>query len=187
MKPIMTALVLVPLAALASPPEMREMPQELSSHARIAPVGEPGQRLVIEGTLVAADGVTPASGVVVYGYHTDVGGTYGPHARERRPRLRGWARTDAQGRFEFETIRPAPYPGREIAAHVHFSLCGAGVPWQFSEDLLFDDDPRLTKGQRDRSQSLGRFANVCKPVPDARGGQRCTFVLRALSRTNFPG
>lgn len=37
-------------------------------------------------------------------------------------RLEGWAKTDFEGRFEFRTIRPGPYPGRREAAHIHLTL-----------------------------------------------------------------
>lgn len=32
----------------------------------------------------------------------------------------GWTRTDASGGYTFETIRPAPYPGR--TPHIHFAV-----------------------------------------------------------------
>jgi protocatechuate 3,4-dioxygenase beta subunit len=35
--------------------------------------------------------------------------------------LRGWARTDNDGRFAFESIRPGAYPGGRIPPHFHFT------------------------------------------------------------------
>src|SRR5262249_15448655 len=91
----------------------RGRPAHLASAARIAPESEPGDRLVVHGRAVAEDGETPIPGAVVFAYHTDREGHYdrpgaGPHSW----RLKGWALTDAAGRFEFRTIRPAPYPNR---------------------------------------------------------------------------
>lgn len=143
---------------IASPAEMRDAPRDPPSLARIAPETEPGQPLAISGTVYAPDGQTPAPGVIVYAYHTDANGLYRPDKRrDLPPRLRGWARTDAHGRFEFRTIRPAPYPGREVPAHVHFQLWGAGYPRQWTEDLHTD---------------------TCD-------GGRCTFDIRLRAISNF--
>jgi protocatechuate 3,4-dioxygenase beta subunit len=96
-------------------------PATLASAARIAPVSEPGGPLVIRGQLLGVDG-SPAASAVVFAYHTDRGGLYdrqenGPHSW----RLRGWVRTDADGRFTFETIRPGSYPNSNNPPHVHFT------------------------------------------------------------------
>jgi protocatechuate 3,4-dioxygenase beta subunit len=96
-------------------------PANLSSTARIAPTSEPGDPLVIRGQLLNVDG-SPAANAVVFAYHTDRGGLYdkrenGPHSW----RLRGWVRTDKDGRFTFETIRPGSYPNTNNPPHVHFT------------------------------------------------------------------
>ncbi len=96
-------------------------PATLSATARIAPVTEPGDPLVIRGTVLNVDG-SPAAGAVVFAYQTDRGGLYdkrenGPHSW----RLRGWAKTDKDGAFTFETIRPGSYPNSNNPPHVHFT------------------------------------------------------------------
>ncbi len=110
-------------AQQAAPSDVAQTPSHLESRGRIAPLREPGVPLVISGTVVAADGTTPVAGVVVYAYHTDAMGYYRKaqtgDTGERGPRLRGWVRTDAEGHFEFTTIHPAPYPHRDVPAHVH--------------------------------------------------------------------
>ncbi|HVL66384.1 MAG TPA: hypothetical protein VM364_03885 [Vicinamibacterales bacterium] len=96
-------------------------PAALASTGRIAPAEEPGAPLVIRGRLLNVDG-SPAGGAIVFAYHTDRAGLY--DVREKGPhswRLRGWVKTDAQGRFTFETIRPGSYPGTTQAPHVHFT------------------------------------------------------------------
>jgi protocatechuate 3,4-dioxygenase beta subunit len=99
----------------------QQRPSSLASTARIAPPSEPGDPLVVRGQLLNVDG-TPAAGAIVFAYHTDRAGLYdrrenGPHSW----RLRGWARTDAEGRFTFETIRPGSYPNSNNPPHVHFT------------------------------------------------------------------
>lgn len=99
----------------------QQRPARIGTTARIAPAAEPGDPLVIRGRLLKEDG-TPAGDTVVFAYQTDRGGLYdrrenGPHSW----RLRGWARTDAEGRFTFETIRPGSYPASNNPPHVHFT------------------------------------------------------------------
>jgi protocatechuate 3,4-dioxygenase beta subunit len=147
------------------------------SRLEIARPGAGEQALVVGGRVFQPDGKTPASGVVLYVYHTDASGVY---ARERGapPRLRGWLRTDAEGRYEYRTIRPAPYPGGSEAAHVHTQLWGDDVPPQWGTTLLFADDPLVRPAERRRSADLGRFAFVCAPAKGPGGAQRCSHDLR---------
>lgn len=131
--------------------------------ARLAPHGEPGAPLHVEGLLFGPDGTTPAAGVVVYAYQTDAAGVYA--APGRPPRLRAYMRTSAEGRFAYDTIRPASYPGTRSPAHVHHQLWGGGWPAQWANDLLFDDDPLVPASERRRSEALGPFAFV-RPVEE---------------------
>jgi len=130
---------------------------------RLAPPGEPGSPLHVEGLLYAPDGTTPAAGVVVYAYQTDATGVYAPPGRP--PRLRAWMRTGPDGRFAYDTVRPGSYPGTRNPAHVHHQLWGGGHPPQWANDLLFDDDPLVPESERRRSEALGPFAYV-RPVSE---------------------
>jgi protocatechuate 3,4-dioxygenase beta subunit len=99
-----------------------------AADAHIAPENEPGEPLVLEGRVTTPDGKA-AAGIVVYAYHTDNKGIYPPVAegpRLRHGRLRGWARTGADGTYRFRTIRPAPYPSGGIAAHIHMHVLEPG-------------------------------------------------------------
>lgn len=96
-------------------------PATLTSTARIAPPDEPGMPLIVRGQLLQINGA-PAADAVVFAYHTDRNGLYdkrenGPHSW----RLRGWVKTDRDGRFTFETIRPGSYPNSSNPPHVHFT------------------------------------------------------------------
>ncbi|HTE54819.1 MAG TPA: hypothetical protein VK698_28390 [Kofleriaceae bacterium] len=130
-------------------------PATLSPTARIATPAEPGEPLVLEGVVRDASR-RPRAGIIVYAYHTDARGEYPregadptPAAR-RHGRLRGFARTDAAGRYRFETIRPAPYPGRDIPQHIHMQILEPGRCHYYIEDVVFTDDPLLTPAQRKR-------------------------------------
>jgi protocatechuate 3,4-dioxygenase beta subunit len=143
------------------------MPAELHRDARIASAGEPGEALTIQGVVTDADGA-PAAGVVVYAYQTNAKGIY-PRAANAHGSLRGWARTDTEGRYRFDTIRPAAYPNSTIPQHVHMHVIEPGRGTYYIDDVLFDDDPLLTP-QRRRQMLHGRGGNgVSQPVKDAAG------------------
>ena len=61
--------------------------------------------------------------MILYVYQTDAKGLYSPAAGQTQGRrhghLRGWMKTDRMGRYEFRTVRPASYPGRDVPAHIH--------------------------------------------------------------------
>ena len=115
---------------------------DASSLTTIAGPNEPGERLVVTGRTL--DGMTPVTGVSLYVFHTDARGRYATDqpngaAAELKPRLHGLLRTDAQGRYQYETIRPGFYNGPR---HVHYVVIAPGyVPRLI--DLWFDDDPML--------------------------------------------
>jgi protocatechuate 3,4-dioxygenase beta subunit len=134
----------------------------------IAGPDEPGQRMVVSGRVFLPDGETPAVGIVMFAWHTDAQGLYSQDRAVSHPRLRGWMKTDAQGRYEYRTIRPAPYPGRSSPAHVHVQFWGPGIAAQFAQELNFADDPLVKPEARRRSAELGRFAFVQQP--ESRGG-----------------
>ena len=138
----------------------------------IAPPDEPGERLVIRGRVFAPDGETPEAGVVLYHYQTGADGRYAPPGQEI-PRLRGWVRTDSEGRYEVRTIRPGSYPGRSVPEHVHVFLWGAGYEPQWSDSLKFADDPLLPEGEKESSREAGRFGHVCTPERTEEGAFLC--------------
>lgn len=156
------------------------LPRELPSRARIAPPDQPGEPLLLEGTVRDPEG-RPVPGVVVYAYHTDARGIYpGRDGATRHGTLRGWARTDARGRYGFETIRPASYPDSTIPAHVHMHVIEPGRCTYYVDEVLFDDDPHLAALAADERARLspGRGGEgLTHPVRDARGRWHATRDL----------
>jgi len=160
----------------------RQRPAVVDTVTRLAEPDEPGQPLTIRGQLFHVDGWTPAAHAIVFAYHTDRTGVYtGPGTNRARPwRLRGWARTDADGRFTFQTIRPAPYPTRDESAHVHLTADGPGIVGQVVESLRFADDELNTAAQREASAALGRFGYI-RPVVNG----ACDLNLRLTGEWPF--
>jgi protocatechuate 3,4-dioxygenase beta subunit len=87
-------------------------PEDAPSSVVIAGREEPGQRLVVTGRTL--EGTKPVPGVSLYVFHTDAKGLYATDISDVReaefnPRLHGSLRTDALGRYQYETIRPGSY------------------------------------------------------------------------------
>lgn len=143
---------------------------------------EPGTRLTVEGTVRDTDG-NAVAGATVYVYQTDHAGHYSPGGDdERRPRIYGFMKTDAGGRYRYHTIRPGTYAtDASMPQHVHYVVRkegyvrahGSGPP-----SLFFADDPRLAPGHRAEIEADGAF--IAEVRTDADGRQFCTYdyVLR---------
>ena len=162
----------------------RERPKTLGPSARIAPPSEPGEPMVIHGRVVAADGKAPVANAIVFAYHTDQTGLYAPQGSPAHTwRLRGWARTDASGRFEFHTMRPGAYPSRSEAAHVHFSVYTSDGIRQ-SGALEFDDDPLITEARRRQENAAGEFGTIRKVRREGKT-QHVDYAIRLNPRQRF--
>ena len=99
----------------------------------------------------------------MFAYHTDREGLYDRPGTTHSWRLRGWAKTDTEGRFEFSTIRPGAYPNSRIAEHVHFTRVHASGERYHGGELNFADDKFVTDAERTRSEREGEFGDV-RPV-----------------------
>jgi protocatechuate 3,4-dioxygenase beta subunit len=152
-----------------------EPPAGVSSTVILAPENEPGERLVIRGTVYHADGRTPYAGLVIYVYQTDASGVYNTSNRSwREPRLRGWLRTGEGGVYEIRTIKPGSYPGSRNPAHIHAIIRLPGRSPEWIDDFLFAGDPFLTGRQNDEAASRGSFSNIVKLTRTGDGSSRGT-------------
>ncbi len=162
MIPFLAALYFVPCHAQDEAP-FPAPPDTLSSRAAIVSADEPGEKLVISGTVYASDGKTPFAGLILYFYQTDLSGVYNRTTGSwRSPRLHGWIRTDANGRYELMTIKPGSYPNRRDPAHIHVTvkLPGAGARWL--DAYLFEGDPFLSDAEKKQARNEGNFSPVLK-------------------------
>jgi protocatechuate 3,4-dioxygenase beta subunit len=152
--------------------------QSAPAKITIAAKEEPGERLTVTGNVYGPDGKTPLSGVSVYVYHTDAKGLYTPDTNDNRnPRLRGYMRTDAQGRYEFNTIKPAPYPNNRIPAHIHYVVNAPGYKERIFE-IVFADDPKIDERMRADAAREGSAFSIRPLTRDQQGVWRCTQDIR---------
>ena len=162
----------------------QQRPSSIGSTARIAPATESGTPLRLSGRIAGLDG-RPLANAIVFAYHTDKNGLYdakdkGPHSW----RLKGWARSDAEGRFTFETIRPGSYPNERNPAHVHFAAFTPSGERYHAGEVQFSDDPLLSSAQRQQSERDGEFGEV-RPVRTDGGMQIVEFALRLKPADRF--
>jgi protocatechuate 3,4-dioxygenase beta subunit len=160
-------------------------PANPSRSTQITPDAEPGERLIVAGQVFTPDGRTPVSGVMVYAYNTDAEGYYGTAHAEYPPRLYGWMRADAAGRFELRTIRSGSYPGMRVPAHIHFSAWGGGYPLQWFDELRFAGDRYITPEMLAMDAELGDFRAIQPLVRGQDGVLRCGFKIRLKNECNF--
>lgn len=140
------------------------LPKNISSHVRLVSKNEPGEPLIISGIVYDKDGVTPDSGVTLFVYQTDAGGYYHrPEENVFHPRILGWLRTGRDGRYEIQTIMPAPeilVPNEP--AHIHAHIFGNGMPEHFLHEFWFQGDSRIPEEEMKRSAQLGDFSPIVR-------------------------
>lgn len=121
------------------------MPSSLSNTVNIADNGEPGEKLIISGTIFKGDGKTPYPNIILYCFHTDNKGYYSKNGTERgvqkwHGKLHGWCKTDADGKYEIQTIKPARYPDNSMPAHIHAAVKKDDGEMYWINDFVFKND-----------------------------------------------
>jgi protocatechuate 3,4-dioxygenase beta subunit len=114
----------------------------------VAGKDEPGVRMIVTGRTLVGD--KPVPGVSLYVFHTDAKGNYSNTTfdntvAELNPRLHGALRTDAQGKYRYETTRPGSYDNGP--AHVHYVVKAEGYE-PLLVALQFQDDPIVVARQK---------------------------------------
>ena len=138
------------------------MPKEIRSEDTSPGWDEKGQKLIVTGTVFKIDGRTPAPNVIIYYHQTDNDGYYSPRNdkpenQTRHGHIRGWIKTDENGKYTIKTNRPGPYPGREDPAHIHLMVKEPEIANEYwLDDLVFDDDKRLIPFRKKHPASAPR-------------------------------
>jgi protocatechuate 3,4-dioxygenase beta subunit len=133
--------------------------------------GEPlGERIIVRGR-VLDDGGRPIPHTLVELWQANAAGRYrhdaDSHAAPLDPNFSGAGRTltDAEGNYEFVTIKPGAYPwgNHENAwrpAHIHFSLFGPAFATRLVTQMYFPGDP------------LFAYDPIYQSIPDEKARQR---------------
>jgi protocatechuate 3,4-dioxygenase beta subunit len=126
---------------------------------------QPGDKLLVTGTVYKPDGKTPAPGVLLYYYQTDVEGRYVHKSEEIRSMapnnlgqthgyIRGWVKTDSNGNYFIYTVRPGIYPTHDAPAHIHVTVKEPNdINEYYIDDFVFDDDKLLNLAYRKKMEN----------------------------------
>lgn len=155
-----------------------EQPGNVSWKATIVSEGEPGEPLIVSGTVYAPDGRIPLEGINLFVYQTDATGRYSTTGGDNRnTKIHGLVRTNSEGRYEFRTIKPGSYPASPNPAHIHAYVSGPGYPEYWIDEYHFMDDPFVTDEMRGKSEK-GNLSAILTLTRGADGVLRATRDIK---------
>ena len=145
---------------------------DIASKIKMVAESEPGEPLIISGTIYLPDRKTPAKGAILSVWHTDTKGYYiegGGGAGEEHPRLHGRMKTGSDGKYEFRTIKPAPYPSNNTPAHIHAHVSAPDFP-EYALIYYFEGDKLITDKNRSQlNNHRGGTPSIIKLTRDRQG------------------
>lgn len=144
----------------------------IPSTIKMVAESEPGDPMIISGTIYLSDGKTPGKDAILSVWHTDTKGYYiegGGGAGEEHPRIHGRMKTGSNGKYEFRTIRPAQYPSHTSPGHVHGHIYAPNFP-EYPIIYYFDGDDLITdKNRSELNNHYGGTPSIIKLTKDNNG------------------
>ena len=153
--------------------------------SRLAGPDEPGDRLVLTGTVFSSDCRTPLPGALIEVWQANHAGLYdtnkpGNFTEATTFHLRGMLYTNEKGEYEIETIVPGRYPvppnlpglekyaGLTRPAHIHFRVMESlHIP--VTTQLYFKGDPFIANDpQKGDAPLFALFCDILKVCQDFR-------------------
>lgn len=146
---------------------IKEQDNDLTAQHKGQPQGE---RIIVHGRVLDENGL-PVPGILVEIWQANAAGRYN-HDRDLHdapldPNFTGTGRTvtDADGWYQFQTIKPGAYPWGNHhnawrPAHIHFSLFGPSILTRLVTQMYFPGDPLLA------------YDPIYNCVPDTRAKER---------------
>ena len=159
-----------------------------------------GERIIVRGRVVDEnDRAVPHTMIEIW--QANAAGRYDhpgdQHDAPLDPHFHGGGRvfSDAEGWYQFTTIKPGAYPWRNHANawrpnHIHYSLFGSGFGQRIITQMYFPGDPLLaldpiflaTPDAEARAGLVARF-DIDITSPEWALGYRFDFVLRGRNAT----
>jgi protocatechuate 3,4-dioxygenase, beta subunit len=155
-----------------------DAPANVSWQTVLAKKSDKDLPMIVSGTVFESDATTPASNILIYFYHTDSEGIYGRKGEPKHGHFRGWMLTDARGRYEFRSIKPASYPNSTISAHVHMTVTGKNFQEDWIDSILFEGDRFISERERNQAGKKGGFNPILKLEKGADGILRGTRDIK---------
>jgi protocatechuate 3,4-dioxygenase, beta subunit len=159
-----------------------------------------GERIIVRGR-VADENDRPIPHTMIEIWQANAGGRYDhpgdTHDAPLDPNFHGDGRvfTDADGWYQFTTVKPGAYPWRNHKNawrpnHIHYSLFGNGFAQRLITQMYFPGDPLLaldpvflaTPDEGARNRLIATF-DIDITMPEWALGYRFDFVLRGRSAT----
>jgi len=167
------------------------MPKNMMSIDTSAGWTEKGQKLLITGTVYQLGGKIPAPNVIIYYWQTDNNGYYSPkegmeEQAKRHGHIRGWVKSDINGKYSIYTIRPAPYPNDVMPAHIHTSIKEPNIDDEYYiDEFVFDDDILLTGEKRKALENRGG-SGILRVLIDKERQIAEHNIILGLNIPNYP-
>lgn len=195
-------LVYIPqtLTELTGPDDWSRLMGDALADLTVQHKGAPiGQRIVISGRVLDEDR-RPVPNTVIEIWQANASGRY-IHAKDSSnapidPNFTGAGRviTDAQGRYQYVSVRPGAYPWGNHhnawrPAHIHLSLLGPAFATRLVTQMYFPDDPLIEMDpianavpMPHRQRMVSRF-DIGTTLPNWALGYLFDIVLRGREAT----
>lgn len=142
------------------------MPKQLSATDTSRGWFLENEQILLTGTVYEADGKTPAPNITMYYYQTNEKGRYQHRPNElvsippnelgqTHGYIRGWIKTDSDGKYAIYTSMPSAYPNRSDPAHVHIYVKEEDRDPSYLDNFVFDNDVLLTGKKRRSMENRG--------------------------------
>lgn len=174
---------------------------DLTQQHEGAPIG---QRIILYGQVRDSNGRGVPNALVEI-WQANSAGRYvhkwDPYDAPLDPNFSGVGRrlTDREGRYEFATVKPGPYPfpnhyNAWRPAHIHFSVFGTAFTTRLITQMYFPGDPLLTQdpifnaipGEQARRRAICEF-DLDATIADWANAYRFDIVLRGPKATPTGG
>lgn len=137
---------------------------DLSNSDTIPDYASKPNPLKITGTVFLNDGITPAENVILFINQADENGNYELQTIDGKRSVyhRAWVKTGSDGTYSLYTFIPGKDRFSNALKSIHLAIKDPQASQEIGFDLVFDNDPRLSKSCRKRLKKQGNDT-ILKP------------------------